>query len=172
MAFQSIKDITGDKKKVFFFGLFLYFLFLGIVLLFTPPPTGSSDASMDDQIWGNALKLSIPAGIASIITSYLGNQRKIGLVVVGCAGLIIALVSIIIFVGITLNGWSGELDFDSLLFGIVGVGLLAMLFFTPIMILSGVVAVISSYLGYLIRQIVKNKNVKWEYLGIDMEWLK
>ena len=94
------------------------------------------------------------------------------MLVVACAGIIIALVLIIIYGGITLNGWSGELDFDSLLFGIVGVGLLAMLFFTPIMILSGVVAVISSYLGYLIRQIVKNKDVKWEYLGIDMEWLK
>ena len=169
MAFHSIKEGFGDKKKVFFLDLLLYFLFLAIALRIAFSPTDYSNVSAQNQIWRYAIILSIPAGLTGFFTSYFSNQRKSGLLVVGCAGIIIAFLLAIFFGGYVIREITRTSNMDTVLITIVLVGFLAFLFITPTVMLSMVLAAISSYLGYLLRQIVKNRDVKLEYFGLDQE---
>ena len=164
MAFHSIKEGFGDKKKVFFLDLLLYFLFLAIALRIAFSPTDYSNVSAQNQIWRFAIILSIPAGLTGFFTSFFSNQRKSGLLVVGCAGIIIAFLLAIFFGDYVIREFTRT---SNITFGLFGI--LASLFIIPTVMLSMVLAAISSYLGYLIRQIVGNRDIKLEYFGLDQE---
>ena len=155
MAMRSIKENFLLDKKFIFLGLIIYFIWLLIVVEYVFSPRDYNEVPVYRQILERAIILSLPAISGAFFTSFFIKRPNSGLLSIFISGIIVltflSLYSGAVFLRNQIGGSS------SIALTAIFIILFGVLFILPIIIISGVLAVLSSLIGYKIGSLISER---------------